>query len=166
MTSVTGICPSCGLVTPTTDRPQPLERNASPGCWTVYETVLARSYGLPAYRPVHQIVVDAYIAQHPMSTTRREIAAVALCLMTLCLFVEEDADPRDGAELHKRMVARRPAFHALEAPDLTGITTVADVAAADNAEEHSRLVREWGQDVWAAWEPAHETIRRWNAKAL
>jgi len=159
-------CPGCGLVTPASDGPRPPGHSTSPGCWAVYETVLARSYGLAAYRPVHQIVVDAYIAQHPTSATRREIASVALCLMTLCLFVEEAGDPRDGAELHKRMVARRPAFHALETPDLTGITTVADVAAATGAEEHSRLVWRWGRDVWAAWEPAHETIRRWNAESL
>ena len=93
-------CPGCGLIAPGTGAPRPADRNASPGCWAVYETVLSRSYGLAAYRPVHQIVVDAYIAQHPMSSTRREVAAVALCLMTLCLFVEEGADPRDGAELH------------------------------------------------------------------
>ena len=64
------------------------------------------------------------------------------------------------------MVARRPAFHALEAPDLTGITTVADVVTAADADEHARLVWRWGRDVWAAWAPAHATVRRWNAEAL
>ncbi|WP_184786309.1 DUF5946 family protein [Phytomonospora endophytica] len=159
-------CPGCGLVTGESAGPVPSERHASPGCWELYETVLARSYGLTGYRPVHQIVVDAYIAQHPLSSTRRQIAAVALCLMTLCLFVEKNADPRDGAALHKRMVAGRPDFHALPPPPAPGLVTVADVAAARDAEEHRRLVWAWGRAVWAAWEPEHETIRRWNAEAL
>ncbi|MEV0649832.1 DUF5946 family protein [Phytomonospora sp. NPDC050363] len=160
------ICPGCGLVTAESSGPPAPGRNASAGCWEVYGTVLARSYGLPDHRPVHQIVVDAHIAQHPLSSNRREIASVALCLMTLCLFVEDGADPRDGAALHKRMVARRPDFHALAAPDLTGLPTVADVAAARDAAEHTRLVWEWGRAVWATWEDEHATIRAWNAEAL
>ncbi|HEY1179740.1 MAG TPA: DUF5946 family protein [Phytomonospora sp.] len=159
-------CPGCGLVTAASTAHVPPDRDASPGCWELYETVLARSYALDGYRPVHQIVVDAYIAQHPLSETRRQIAAVALCLMTLCLFVEEDADPRDGAELHKRMVARRPEFHALPVPAAPAAVTVADVAAAPDAAAHQRLTWDWGRAVWAAWEPAHETVRRWNAEAL
>ncbi|WP_462189015.1 MULTISPECIES: hypothetical protein [unclassified Frankia] len=33
---------------------------------------------------MHQFVVDACAAQHPGGTTRREVQAVALCLMPRC----------------------------------------------------------------------------------
>lgn len=60
-------------------------------------------------RRVHQTIVDAYAAQHAGGTSRREIQTVALCLMTLCLFCEDDVDPADGPKLHKQMDRRHPA---------------------------------------------------------
>ncbi|MBN6058524.1 hypothetical protein JYK22_41780, partial [Nonomuraea sp. RK-328] len=92
---------------------------------------------------------------------------MALCLMTLCLFVEDGADPREGPALHKRMMTGRPDyFHRLRPPRLDGLLTAADVLAARDAAEHARLVRAWGRDLWRAWEPHHATIRAWNARAL
>jgi hypothetical protein len=31
----------------------------------------------------------------------------------------------------------------------------------ESACPHARLVRAWAEDVWAAWSPHHETVRRW-----
>ncbi|MCP2166479.1 DUF5946 family protein [Goodfellowiella coeruleoviolacea] len=159
-------CPGCGLSRPDAGGVGPTERTASAACAERYGELLARSYGIAEYRPVHQIVVDAYAAQHPGGTSRREIQRVALCLMTLCLFIEDGADPRDGPVLHKRMVATRPDFHRLDPPAHRGRLTVADVLAADSAAEHTRLVWAWGRDVWQAWAPHHATIRAWNRLAL
>ncbi|MBE1558747.1 DUF5946 family protein [Nonomuraea africana] len=163
----TTFCPGCGLVAPATGGPLPRERGASAECRERYGELLARSYGIAEYRHVHQLVVDAYIVQHPAGDSRREIQSVALCLMTLCLFVEGAADPRDGAMLHKRMMADRPGyFHWLRPPPLHGLMTAVDVLAARDAVEHERLVWAWGREVWQAWSPHHATVRRWNALAL
>lgn len=159
-------CSGCGLVLPDTGGTPPAERGASAACFERYGELLARSYSLEPYRPVHQLVVDAYVAQHPGGGTRREVQAVALCLMTLCLFIEDGADPRDGPALHKRMIANRPDFHWLEPPSRHNLMTVADVLAADSATEHAKRVWAWGADVWRAWTPQHTTIRAWNALAL
>lgn len=156
-------CPGCGMTAPATGGMLPAERGASAECWERYGELLARSYSIEAYRSVHQLAVDAYIAQHPAGMTRREIQTVALCLMTLCLFVENDVDPQEGSALHKRMVANRPRFRWLAPPPLHGLTTVIDVLSASNAAEHERLVWTWGRDVWQAWAPHHSTIREWNA---
>jgi hypothetical protein len=159
-------CPGCGLTTPDTGGAPPAELAASAGCWERYGQLLARSYGIEAYRGVHQLVVDTYVAQHPGGTTRRQVQTLALCLMTLCLFIEDGADPREGPALHKRMVANRPDFHWLQPPPLHGLITVADVLPASIPAEHERLVWAWGRDVWQAWAPHHSTIRKWNASAL
>lgn len=159
-------CPGCGLIAADTDEAPPDKHGASPACWELYGTLLARSYGDPAYRHVHQMVVDAYAVQHPVGNTRREIQTVALCLMTLCLFIEDDVDPQHGPRLHKRMVANRPDFRWLEPPPLHDLMTVADVLAAEDAAEHERLVRAWALELWKAWTPHHPTIRLWNTKAL
>ncbi|MCX5206482.1 DUF5946 family protein [Streptomyces sp. NBC_00237] len=160
-------CPGCGLAAPATGGPLPAERVASAECWQRYGELLARSYTVADCRHVHQLVVDSYVAQHAGGESRREIQTVALCLMTLCLFVEDDADPREGPALHRRMMADRPAyFHWLEPPPQIGLMTAADVLAARDAVEHERLVRAWSRGVWRAWAPHHATIRGWNARAL
>jgi Family of unknown function (DUF5946) len=159
------ICPGCGLREPDTGGTPPAEREAFAECWQRYGELLARSYSQP-YRGVHQLVVDAYAAQHPGGQTRREIQRVALCLMTLCLFIENGADPREGPALHKRMMANRPDFHWLQPPPLRGLLTVVDILAASTPAEHERLTWAWGRDVWQAWAPHHLTIREWNTSAL
>ncbi len=159
-------CPGCGLTAPESAGPTPEEHSASAACWAMYGQVLARSYTNPGYRAVHQVVVDSYAAQHAGGTSRREVQSVGLCLMTLCLFVENGVDPAQGPTLHKQMVAHRPDFTWLTPPDQRGLMTIADVFRARDADEHSRLVRDWGRQVWQAWAPHHATIRAWNAQAL
>lgn len=104
-------CPGCGFVGSAAD-PEPIpppDRYASPRCWGRYEELLSRSYGIAAYRRVHQLVVDVYVAQHPGG---------------------------------------------------------ADVLVASDADDHERLVRTWGAQVWRAWEPHHAVVRDWNRRAL
>ena len=159
-------CPGCGLTAPESAGPIPEEHSASAACWAVYGQVLARSYTDPGCRAVHQMVVDAYAAQHAGGTSRREVQSVGLCLMTLCLFVEDGVDPAQGPALHKQMVTHRPDFTWLAPPHQRGLMTVADVLSAHDADEHCRLVREWGRQVWQAWARHHATIRAWNTQAL
>jgi len=159
-------CPACGLTAPITSGPSPDEVNASAGCFALYGELLALEFTDPAYRRVHQVTVDAYAAQHAGGTSRREVQTVALCLMTLCLFIENGVDPAEGPALHKRMVARRPDFTWLAPPPQRDLLTVADVLTARDAEEHRHLVRKWGGQVWQAWTPHHSTVRAWNAYSL
>lgn len=160
-------CPGCSLRTPDSDGPAPSEHRASPGCYALYGQVLARDYADPDYyRLAHQIIVDAYAAQHAGGTSRREIQTVALCLMTLCLVVEDHVPPAEGPALHKRMIGRRPDFTWLEPPPLHGLMTVADILPARDAEEHADLALRWGTQVWRAWAPHHATVRAWNTTAL
>jgi hypothetical protein len=86
--------------------------------------------------------------------------------MTLCLFVEDGVDPAMGPALHRRMVAHRPEFSWLEPPRQDHLMTVADVLATSGADQHCRLVREWGRQVWQAWAPHHATVRAYNVQAL
>ena len=44
--------------------------------------------------------------------------------------------------------------------------TVGDVLTASDADQHCRLVREWGRQVWQAWAPHHATVRAYNVQAL
>ncbi len=159
-------CPSCGLAAVDTGGPRPAEHAASAACFDRYGQLLARSYSNAAYRSAHQLVVDAYAAQHAGGTSRRQVQTVALCLMTLCLFVEDGVDPRNGPRLHQLMVQHRPAFTWLQPPPQRDLLTVADVLGAADAAEHQRLVRDWAHQVWQAWQPHHLTVRQWHRQAL
>jgi hypothetical protein len=116
MSSRTDRCPGCGMVAPVGGNPAPPEFRASSGCWRRYGELLARSYGAFEYRSVHQLVVDSYVAQHPTDATRRSVQQVALCLMTLDLFLEQGWDVSRGPDLHERMVANLPELQALGSP--------------------------------------------------
>ena len=160
-------CPGCGLRAPDAGGLAPAEHRASPGCYALYGELIARDYADPEYyRRAHQVIVDAYAAQHAGGTSRRETQTVGLCLMTLCLFVEDGVPPADGPALHKRMVAHRPDFPWLQPPPTHGLMTVADVLRARTADEHAHLALQWGEQVWQAWKPHHATIRAWNSAAL
>lgn len=85
--------------------------------------------------------------------------------MTLCLVLEDGADPREGPKLHRRMVSR-PAFAWLAPPPMTERLTVVDVLPARDIADHERRVRAWALDVWDAWAPHHGTVRRWLRESL
>jgi Family of unknown function (DUF5946) len=123
----------------------------------VYGRVLERAYSDRRCRDVRQLVVDAYACQHPGEPGRRSAQSVGIHLMTLCMFIEDGADPREGPRLHRRMT-ERPEFTWLDPPADRGALTVVDLADAD---AYAEAAWAWGRDVWAAWSPHHRTVRDW-----
>ena len=160
-------CPGCGLVLLEPQVRVPDRPGSSAGCWSLYTEMLGRSYNDPARHCSHQLLVDSYTAQHPDRSEPRRVQGLSICLMTLCLFVEDGVDPREGPQLHRRMLARS-VFHPLNLDPalLHGRMTIADVAPADDAGEYETLLRAWGTQVWDAWTAHHTTIRGWIKKAL
>ena len=159
------LCPGCGLDLPASDGPAHAYIGASASCWALYGQLLAREFADPARFAVHQLTVDAYAVQHPGVPERRTKQSVGLHLLTLCLVLERGADPADGPRLHQRF-AERPDWAWLDPPRPNGTLTVENVLEAATVAEHHARVRAWAADVWAAWEPHHETVRRWLDAAL
>lgn len=156
----TSACPGCGVVLPSEEGPTHAYIRSSPACWARYGELLAREFGDPAYFGLHQVTVDVYAVQHPGAAERRAIQSVGLHLMTLCMVLEQGADPTEGPKLHRRM-AKRPGIEWLDPPAMAGRMTVVDVLPARSPQEHEQLVRAWAEDVWEAWAPHHDTVRRW-----
>jgi hypothetical protein len=50
-------------------------------------------------------------------------------------------------------------FPKLNPPDFSHTLKVTDVAKANDAKEHQRLVAEWAEEVWRAWVSEHGRIR-------
>ena len=155
-------CPGCGLDLPHSDGPTHPYIGASAACWALYGHVLNRAYGEPACREVLQLVVDAYACQHPGEPGRRSAQSVGIHLMTLCMVIEDGADPRDGPKLHRRMVTR-PSFTWLPPPPDRGEVTVRAVVDTTDAAAYVGAVHRWARAVWGAWDPHHGTVRAWIA---
>jgi len=159
-------CPGCGLALATQPgAPTHPYIGASAECWALFGELLAREFQDPAYFRAHQLTVDTYAVQHPGDPERRSIQSVGLHLMTLCMVVEDDADPLQGPKLHTRFV-RRPIFHWLEPPHPNGRLTVVDALAPQSPEAHRDAVYAWARDIWDAWAVHHQTARSWLTEAL
>ena len=152
-------CTGCGGMFPPVDGPSHRYMTSSPGCWQAFGTVLAADYTSPERMAFHQVVVDAYAAQHPGEDGPRQVQSVGLHLMTLCLFLEEGVDPALGPALHRRMV-RRPQFHRLERSG-PGRLTVLHMPVTGPADAARTAAYEWADAVWSSYTPDHATVRGW-----
>jgi len=158
-------CPGCGLDLPPSDGTRHPYIGASAACWALYGDVLERAYADPACREVLQLAVDAYACQHPGEPGRRSAQSVGIHLMTLCMVIEDGADPRHGPKLHRRMVAR-PSFAWLPPPPDRGEVTVRAVGDTTDPIGYVGAVHRWARAVWDAWETHHATIRARIASSL
>jgi hypothetical protein len=156
-------CPGCGLRAPAggieLDRPF----NASPECWATMAEVTGFEllHQVPLGR-LHQLVVDAYGAQHagPPTGERR----VVYSLVGLCLAVEHGWTGTQVRDLHARMGRPQPAWPRFTEPAPSRATvTVWDVAEAGArrgaVDGHERAVEAWARAVWDSWAPRHDEVR-------
>ena len=136
MSGVSGRCPGCGASVTTSDTVSAPGGAAARECSDAFDRALAASYESPVRRAVHQLVVDAYIAQHGGGTAPKEVQSVAVCLMTLKLFVDDGVDPRRGPVLHRRMTDGPVEFLRLEPPAFTdGGPTVWSLPSAGEGDD-------------------------------
>lgn len=159
------VCPGCLVSLPALATPTHPYIGASPACWALAGRALERCYGDPECGAILQVVVDAYACQHPGEPGRRSAQSVALHLMTLCVVLEDGADPRHGPVLHRRMLERlQPRW--LAPPTRRGHLTVGSLVEAGPSSAFVDATWAWARDVWVAWKPHHGTVRRWVRESL
>ena len=138
-------------------------------CLRLYGRASSLSWGQRDGLPLLRLVVDAYGAQHPGVAPDPVVQSVAVHLMGLCTILERGAhaEPRlmHRARARARRRPRRLDLHWLEPPRPIGTLTISGPVQAVGGEEHAASVEAWARDVWAAWEPHHETVRDWVDRA-
>lgn len=156
------VCPGCGIALPAESGPTHPYMLGSAACWRGYGELLAVQYSDPRRMRFHQVIVDAYAAQHPGGNDPRAIQSVAIHLMTLFLFLERDVDPAIGTQLHKQMVVR-PDFHRLERPDGASkkALTFRHVPLDGDIDLARERAYEWARSVWDSWGPCQDVVRHW-----
>lgn len=155
-------CPDCGDEFEAVDGAIHAYLGASAGCWAAFNEILAREFQDADYFAIHRFTVDAYTAQHPGDQSdRRAAQSVNIHLAALCALIEQDCKISFVPQLLKTLANNyKDVFEPLPppAPDSYALT-VKDVLRAENAQQHCKVVRDWAEDVWRAWEPHHETAR-------
>lgn len=157
-------CPGCQALVPDIVGPTHPYIGASAGCWAIYGEILAREYSDAAYWAAHRLSVDAYAVQHPGAPGPQAIRSVAVHLVSLFLFLEQDLPAPETT----RAMSWVPglALRWLEPPSSPGELTVLDVRAAADANQHVERVLGWASSVWEAWADHHLTVKDWASRAL
>src|SRR5512132_102686 len=157
-------CPGCGLQLPASDMPWDRRRNASPECWQLYGEVQGFALRhLELVRDFHQLIVDAYAAQHaPREVGELPPISVVYALVGLHLALDRGISGIEVRAAHQRMGKPDPSWPRLPTPERTGAMTVFEVAAAGamvgSVAGHAKAVRAWAAAVWQAWAAQHATV--------
>jgi Family of unknown function (DUF5946) len=156
------VCSGCGLVLPLHGGPTHAYVGASSACWSLYGQLPTAFTMTAVDATVRRLALDTYAVQHPGRPQRRSVQSVAVHAMGLCVLLERGGEERRvKSVLGRRPTRPAPSLHWLEPPRPNGTLTVQDSLGAEGPEEYVAAVRLWATDVWAAWEPHHDTVRRW-----
>lgn len=153
----TTVCPGCGLRLPDRGGVADSRYRASGECWDLYSELSAYSLGRGYQTFIHQHVVDAYGAQHAISSASN--IGVAFSLIGLYLAVEHGFAGRHVQQAHMRLARVRKPWPKLEPPQTRASLTVADVMRAKEGDERDSMILRWAAAVWAVWSDAHPWTR-------
>ena len=113
---------------------------------------------------IHQLLVDAYTAQHADVLTKP--IAVTFALVGLYLVVERNFTGKQVQRVHMQLARTRRVWPPFSLPGERGAITVADVAAVPPGEERDTAIHQWCAVVWEAWRGSREGIAALLRKEL
>jgi len=153
-------CPECGSQTEEVEGPVHEYMTSSPGCWKTFGDVLSKEYSDPAYMKVHRLTVDAFACQHVGGEDPRAKQSVIVHLVALHLAFDHKLEFSKIPPVMDSLIPElKGRFPKLNRPDFANAMKVTDVACANSADEHCRLVTDWAGQVWEAWKNEHGRIR-------
>ena len=164
-------CIGCRGAVPDVVGPSHEYMRASPGCWQIYNELIANTLTEPRTPLERWHHVDCFAVQHPggAQQDRRQRQSVAVHLISLCLPLVRAAASGGGGRAREDQPAcsraGRVAGLALPAATLRpggGDRTRRHAAAADKWAER---MNDWARAAWTAWAGHHDAVRSWAAAA-
>jgi hypothetical protein len=151
-------CPGCGVVLPGSGEPWDPRSLASEACHGLYGEVAGyESQHVVELGRWHQLLVDAYAAQH--AGERTPAIGTAFALIGLKLALEDGWDGLRVREVHQRLAAASKTWPRFASPIDRGALTIFDLAMAQSPAEHIDRLHTWAAAVWASWEGSHAEVR-------
>jgi hypothetical protein len=112
------------------------------------------AHGDPAF--IHQLVVDAWTAQH--ADERTKPIAITFALVGLCLRVEWGFTGKQVQRAHMALARRKRTWPSFTLPHDRGSVTAAQVMAAPAGAERDRAIDAWCASVWSAFRESHRAV--------
>ncbi len=157
------VCPGCGLTLSAKDAEMDKEFNASHACRELVYKVSYYSLSLQDEYFIHQLVVDAYAAQHTKSSNRP--ITIFFPLVGLYLVNERGFSGKQVQNVHVTFAKKWREWPLFEAPRGKASLTVSDVLHAP-LYKRPEMIKKWVAAVWDIWKPQHEKIKEEVEKRL
>ncbi|HEX6261288.1 MAG TPA: DUF5946 family protein [Actinomycetota bacterium] len=155
----TTTCPGCGVELPQRAGATHAYFNSSAECWAVFGKVSGRILqDVAVAGRAHQLLVDAYAAQHPGG--EHPDKSIVIHLVGLHLMLERGVPPVEVPPLYHRIASREGPWPHLPPPQDLGSLTIVDVARAETPEALAEAILSWAQSVWTAWSDHHAGVAR------
>lgn len=152
-------CPGCRVQLPERGGAAHAYFNCSAECWAVFGEVSGRVLqDVAVAGRAHQLLVDAYAAQHPGG--EHPDKSVAIHLVGLHLMLDRGVPPVEVPPLYQRMASREGPWPHLTPPEELGSLTIVDAAGAATPEALAEAIRSWARSVWSAWSDRHAEVAR------
>ena len=113
---------------------------------------------------LHQYVVDAYAAQHPLDDSKP--IRVYFALAGLYLHIERGFTGKQVQLAHLRLAKERQPWPIFTPPATLGKMTVLDVLRHLEGADRDAAISTWSRSVWGAWHDQHAIIASLVSNAL
>lgn len=132
------------------------EPGASAQCLAIKDELSFHTLGHGGTYFIHQLLVDAYAAQH--ATTASKPITTAFALIGLFLFAERGFSGKEVQRAHMALARRSRTWPRFQPPESRGTLTVADVLAVPPGEGRDAMLERWAKSVWLAWSKDHGRV--------
>lgn len=149
MEDSSSVCPGCGLRLPASGGMTNPAYAASAECLKLFHEL--SFYTLSHRDPffIHQVAVDAYMAQHGPDDGKP--IGITFALVGLYLLCEKGYTGREVQLAHIALAQTSKTWQRFTLPMPRGTMTVADVMAAAPGDERDAAMKKWAASVWDAW---------------
>ncbi len=157
------ICPGCGLELTGTDTEIDKEFHASSACRNLVYELTYYTLSLQDQYFIHQLVVDAYAAQHAKSTNT--LITIFFPVLGLYLVNERGFTGKQVQNTHVSFARKWKEWPFFEVPTEKATLTVADVLHTP-LNERQEMIMKWSASVWKIWKPQNKKIKHEVEKRL
>ena len=134
------------------------------GCLKLFEEILAREFSDYRYGKIHRLTVDAYSLQHP-DVYMRSGKSFAAHLTGIYAALESEDALAVNQTVQKWLSTNPKIDKPAQLPQQRGNLTITFIHSGVDADEYSKRVREWAQEVWSAWSEYHALAKQFIGKA-
>ncbi len=105
---------------------------------------------------IHQLIVDAYGAQHIAASTKP--VAVFSTLVGLYLFSECGCSGKEVQDAHRRFGNSMKAFKRSGLPAGKAAMNIAMVLRVPEGQQRDEAIKQWAREVWHSWQGERDQV--------